>query len=104
MDRHGLVEFVRAHRDGVLSTLGPDGSPQSAYLTLTATDGGELVLDARAVSRKVANLLTDPRVAVVVGGRAGSTLQCEGVADIPSGADHDACAAAYAAAFPEFAP
>jgi PPOX class probable F420-dependent enzyme len=102
MDRHGLVEHVRAHGDGVLSTLGPDGSPQSAYLALAATDDGELVLDARAVSRKVANLRADPRVAVVVGGRAGSTLQCEGVADLPSGADRNACVAAYAAAFPEF--
>jgi len=103
MDRRGLVEFVRAHRDGVLSTLGPDGAPQSAYLALTATDDGELVLDARAVSRKVANLRADPRVAVVVGGNDGATLQCEGVADVPSGTDREACAAAYAEAFPQFA-
>jgi general stress protein 26 len=102
MDRSGLVEYVRAHADGVLSTLGPDGSPQAAYLAITATDQAELVLDARAVSRKVANLRADPRVAVVVGGRDGTTLQCEGVADVPSGADRERCAAAYLLAFPQF--
>ncbi|MEN0129923.1 MAG: pyridoxamine 5'-phosphate oxidase family protein [Brevundimonas sp.] len=103
MDRSGLVEYIRAQGDGVLSTLGPDGSPQAAYLAITATDQAELVLDARAVSRKVANLRADPRVAVVVGGRDGTTLQCEGVADIPSGTDRERCAAAYARAFPQFA-
>ena len=103
MDRRGLVEYVRAHGDGVLSTLGPDGAPQSAYLALTATDEAELVLDARGASRKVANLRADPRVAVVVGGRDGTTLQCEGFADVPSGDERDTCAAAYAATFPQFA-
>lgn len=102
MDRAGLVEYVRTQADGVLSTLGPDGSPQAAYLPMTATDRGELVLDARASSRKVANLRRDPRVAVVVGGRDGTTLQCEGVADLPDGADRDACARAYLEAFPQF--
>ena len=103
MDREELVAYVRAHGDGVLSTLGPDGSPQAAYLPIAATDAGELVLDARTSSRKVANLRRDPRVAVVVGGRDGTTLQCEGIADLPEGADRDACARAYLDAFPQFA-
>jgi GNAT superfamily N-acetyltransferase/general stress protein 26 len=103
MDRAGLVEYVRTQGDGVLSTLGPDGSPQAAYLPITATDTGELVLDARTSSRKVVNLRRDPRVAVVVGGRDGTTLQCEGLADLPEGADRDACAHAYLDAFPQFA-
>ncbi|WP_435735907.1 pyridoxamine 5'-phosphate oxidase family protein [Cellulosimicrobium sp. PMB13] len=103
MDVQQLVAYVRAHGDGVVSTLGPDGAPQAAYLALTATDRGELVLDARATSRKVANVRRDPRVAVVVGGADGTTLQAEGVADLPGGAERDRCAAAYAAAFPQFA-
>lgn len=102
MDREELVAYVRSHRDGVVSTLGPDGSPQAAYLPVTATDGGDLVLDARASSRKVANLRRNPRVAAVVGGRDGTTLQCEGVADLPEGADREACARAYLEAFPQF--
>ncbi len=30
-------------------------------------------------------------------------MQCEGTADVPAGADRRRCAAAYAAAFPQFA-
>lgn len=104
MDREELIAYVRSHREAVLSTIGPDGSPQAAYLPITATDRGELVLDARASSRKVANVRRDPRVAVVVGGADGTTLQCEGTADLPDGADRDACARAYLDAFPQFTP
>ena len=103
MDREELIAYVRSHRDGVLSTVGPDGSPQAAYLAMTATDRGDLVLDARASSRKIANVRRDPRVAVVVGGADGTTLQCEGTADLPDGADRDVCAQAYLDAFPQFA-
>ncbi|MFE4415476.1 pyridoxamine 5'-phosphate oxidase family protein, partial [Streptomyces sp. NPDC056821] len=85
LDRDSVMAFIRKHGDGVLSTLGPDGSPQSAYLTLAVTDRGEIVLDAREASRKVANPRRDGRVAVVVGGRDGVTLQAEGLADIPRG-------------------
>ncbi|MCA5894732.1 pyridoxamine 5'-phosphate oxidase family protein [Isoptericola sp. NEAU-Y5] len=98
-----LVAFVREHGDGVLTTAGPDGAPQAAYLSLAVTDDGELVLDARATSRKVANVRRDPRVAVVVGGRDGVTLQGEGRADLPTGPDLDRCRAAYRAAFEQFA-
>ncbi|MFE5337769.1 pyridoxamine 5'-phosphate oxidase family protein [Isoptericola sp. NPDC056573] len=98
-----LVGHVRAVGDGVVSTVGPDGAPQAAYLTLAVTARGELVFDARVGSRKVANLRRDPRVAVVVGGPGGTTLQVQGVADVPSGDDAARCADAYRAAFPRFA-
>jgi PPOX class probable F420-dependent enzyme len=103
LDRDTMTAFIRKHGDGVLSTLGPDGSPQSAYLTLAVTNRGEIVLDARETSRKVANLRRDARVAVVVGGRDGMTLQAEGLADIPSGDEQQRCADAYRNAFPQFA-
>ncbi len=102
LGREAWVAFVREHGDGVLSTAGP-GGPQAAYLALAATDEGELVLDARASSRKVSNLRRDERVAVVVGGRDGRTLQVEGVADVPGGVVRERCGDAYRAAFPQFA-
>ena len=34
-----IVAFVREHPDGVVSTLGPHGAPQAAYLPFAATDG-----------------------------------------------------------------
>ena len=97
------VDFIRSQGDAVICTLGAEGEPQAAYLSITATDAGELVLDAKADSRKVANLHRDPRIAVVVGGADGVTLQLQGLADFPTGADLDRCELAYATAFPQFA-
>ncbi|MDF2805307.1 MAG: 3-phosphoshikimate 1-carboxyvinyltransferase [Cellulosimicrobium sp.] len=103
MDREAFAGYVRSQGWGVVASLGDDGGPQAAFLAVAATGAGELVFDARSTSRKVANLARDPRVAVTIGGTDGTTLQCEGRADVPAGADRDRCAAAYAAAFPQFA-
>lgn len=103
MERAELVDYVRMQRDGVVSTIGPDGAPQAAYLSIAATDRGELVFDAKPDSRKVANIRRDARIAVVIGGRDGTTLQCEGLADVLDGDDLIRCSAAYVDAFPEFA-
>ncbi|GAA1957065.1 pyridoxamine 5'-phosphate oxidase family protein [Agromyces allii] len=105
MDRSELIAHVRANGDAVVSTLGPDGAPQAAYLSITATDRGELVFNARGGSRKIANLRRDPRIAVVVGGSDKTTLQVQGTAEVlAQGGDEDArAAAAYGEAFPWFA-
>jgi hypothetical protein len=42
-----LIDYVRAQRTGVVSTLGPGGQPQAAYLTFAVTGRGELVFDAK---------------------------------------------------------
>ena len=98
-----MVEYVRAQGWGVVSTIGPDGAAHSAFLELTATEPGELVFNARAGSRKIADLARDPRASVVVGGPDGTTLQVEGVADLPAGDERARCLAAYASAFPQYA-
>lgn len=102
VDLAQLVAFTNLHGDGVVSTLGPRGEPQSAYLSLAAMDDGSLVFDARADSRKIANLRGDGRVAVTVGGRDGASLQCEGIASLPVGEDRARCVAAFLERFPEF--
>lgn len=103
MDRQEFVDRVRAMHNGVVATAGPHGSPQAAYLDLTATDRGELVFNARSASRKIANICRDAGVAAVIGGPDGTTLQCEGHADLPDGSDRDRCIAAYLDTFPQFA-
>lgn len=103
MDLTAFIAYVRSHGDAVLSTLGPEGEPQAAFLSIAVTDEGELVFDAKDASRKIQNIRRDPRVAIVLGGADGTTMQVQGVADIPTGAGLDRCAAAYARAFPEFA-
>jgi len=102
MNRDEMVEYIRAQRDGVVSTLGEDGRPQAAYLPIAVTDAGELVFDAKPDSRKIANLGRDPRLAVVIGGADGTTLQAEGRADVLDGSDAARYAAEYVRFFPEF--
>ena len=75
MDRVELVAFVRAHGLGVVATSGPDGAPEAALVGLAATDDGELLFDTAVGSRKHANLVERPRVALVVGWDDEVTLQ-----------------------------
>lgn len=98
-----MAEYIRAQRAGVISTLGEDGGPQSAYLPIAVTDAGELIFDAKPDSRKIANILRDARIAVVVGGADGTTLQAEGRADVLEGSAAALYGEEYLRAFPEFA-
>jgi PPOX class probable F420-dependent enzyme len=101
MDRAQLVEFVRRRGLAVVATRGPDGAPQAALVGIAATDRGELVFDTAAGSRKVANLRAFPRVALVIGWDDEVTLQCEGQADVVTGADRDRCLRAYVQQYPD---
>ena len=103
MERPELVAYVGAHGDAVVSTSGPRGEPQAAYLSIAATTDGELVFTAMADSRKVANIRRDNRIAVVIGGPDQMTLQLQGTTDVPMGRDRERCEEAYLAAFPQFA-
>jgi PPOX class probable F420-dependent enzyme len=100
MDVSELVAFVRERTLAVVATLGPDGFPQAALVGMAATERGELVFDASASSRKVANIRRDPRIAAVVGWEDEVTMQVEGRADVPQGADRDRCLEAYFLTFP----
>jgi len=98
-----IVDYLRSHPAGVVATVGQDGTPQAAFVAIAATTDGELVFDAKRGSRKIANLRFNSRIAIVVGGTDDTTLQCEGIADIPDGAEREHAARAYLAAFPQFA-
>ena len=63
------------------------------------TDDLELVFDTLASTRKAANLRRDARVAVVIGWDEAQTVQLEGVADEPAGAELARLQAAYFGAF-----
>jgi hypothetical protein len=102
INRSRLVEFVRSHRWAIEATSSLEGSPQAAIVGVAVTEQLELVFDTLLSSRKAANLLANPRVALVIGGWRESspcTLQYEGVADFPSGAELEHLRALYFAAF-----
>jgi hypothetical protein len=71
----------------VRATRGTDGAPQAALVGITATWRGELDFNTSRSSRKHRNLSTFAQVALVIGWNDEMTVQCEGIADIPTGAD-----------------
>ncbi|MCC8939311.1 pyridoxamine 5'-phosphate oxidase family protein [Bradyrhizobium sp. Arg68] len=100
MTRAELVAFLRMHRLAVVSTL-HDGAPQAAVVGIAVTDDLEIIFDTLTTSRKYNNLRADPRAALVIGWDAEQTVQYEGVADFPAGAELAACKRVYFAAWPD---
>ena len=101
MDREQLVEFVRHRGLAVVATRDANGEPQAALVGVAATALGEIVFDTLTSSRKYRNINSHPRVALVIGWDDEVTLQCEGLADLPTGADLVRCTTAYFEQYPD---
>jgi pyridoxine/pyridoxamine 5'-phosphate oxidase len=89
-----VLPFLRRHRLAVVSTV-RDGAPQAAVVGIAVTDALDIFFDTLSASRKYANLVADPRVALVIGWDGEETVQIEGIADVPSGDELAACKQAY---------
>lgn len=82
-DLVGVYDFLRQQRHCVISTIGPDGYPQGATVAFSATWDMEVIFGTSNESRKFANLLSDPRVAITVTDEVKRyTLQYRGEAEI----------------------
>ncbi len=101
MTRAELLMFLQKHRLGVQSTVSPSGDPQSAVVGIAVTPELEIVFDTLDTSRKCRNLRADPRIAFVIGWDQEITVQLEGIADEPTGAERDRILETYFAAYPE---
>jgi general stress protein 26 len=104
VDDAALVQFIRNHRWAVLATASPASAPQAAIIGVAVTDDMELIFDTLSSSRKAANLRANPKVAAVIGGWKDDqpqTVQYEGLADVPEGAELERVKSAYFAAFPD---
>jgi hypothetical protein len=100
MDRAAIYAFMASNRYGIVSSIAADGSPQSAIVGIAVTSDLEIIFDTVKSSRKYPNLIARPQCAFVIGGWAGEqTLQYEGVAVEPIGAELERCRAAYFAAW-----
>jgi PPOX class probable F420-dependent enzyme len=95
-----VVAFLRGCREAVVSSLAADGAPQSAVVGIAVSDGGEIVFDTLGDTRKAANLRRDPRVALTAW-HGEKTVQIEGLADEPAGAERERLVAVYLGAFPD---
>jgi pyridoxine/pyridoxamine 5'-phosphate oxidase len=95
-----LVALLRRFRMGVVSTVSATGQPQSAIVGIAIGDTLELVFDTLTTTRKYANLVREPRVAVVMG-EGELTIQMEGHAEVPAGAELTRAREIYFAAWPD---
>jgi pyridoxine/pyridoxamine 5'-phosphate oxidase len=98
-----LLQYLRRSKLATLSTLGPDGSPQSALVGIGVTDDLRIVFDTVSTSRKHRNLARDARIALVVAGPDEQTVQYEGLAfPVPtSGSDGAQLREAYYLSWPD---
>ena len=90
MDPRQLLDFLRQHRLAVESSVSVADCPQAAVVGFAVTDELEIIFDTLQSTRKAQNVRRNSQVALVIGGwNAGDerTVQFEGIADEPSGAE-----------------
>jgi hypothetical protein len=101
MTRAELATFLGRHRLGVLASVAASGGPQAAVVGVAVSADLELVFDTLGSTRKATNLRRDGRAALVVGWDEEQTVQLEGIADEPTGAELARLKQIYFAAFPD---
>lgn len=104
MDSKNLLEFMRQHRLAVQASISPWDCPQAAVIGFAVTNDFEIVFDTLDSTRKAQNLRRNPRLALVIGGlNAGDeqTVQYEGIADEPSGAELERLKGLYYGVYPD---
>lgn len=104
LTRTDLLAFLRSHHYAVQSSTHANGAPQSAVVGIAVSDDFEIVFDTLDASRKAQNLRARAGIAFVIGSPAGDaerSVQFEGVADEPTGAERARLTALYYAVFPD---
>jgi uncharacterized glyoxalase superfamily protein PhnB len=96
-----LLAFLRRHRLAVQASRSAAGGPQAAVVGFAVSDELEIVFDTETTSRKYANLMADPRIALVVGWDDEVTAQLEGVADFPTGKAAERIREVYFGVYPD---
>jgi len=87
MDRAGVYEFIAKQKLAVVSSRGPGGAPQSALVGIAVTPGLDIVFDTLETTRKYRNLVAAPECSFVIGCSSEVTVQYEGLAEEPAGAE-----------------
>jgi general stress protein 26 len=99
-----LLDYMRLHRLAVQASVSVAGVPQAAMVGFAVSDQFEIVFDTIQTTRKAQNLRQNPHLALVIGGWVPDderTVQYEGEADEPSGAELDRLKQVYYAAYPD---
>lgn len=101
MTKAELFNFMTANKLGVLGYLSPRGTPRSALVGIAVTPALEIIFDTVSSSRKYGDLLANPAASFVIGWAGEVTVQLEGQAFQPTGADLERYQQVYFAAWPE---
>jgi hypothetical protein len=101
--RAAVLEFMRCHSLAVQASVSAAGAPQAAVVGFVVTDDFEIFFDTVDTTRKVANLRCNARCSLVIGGMLDGderTVQVDGTADEPQGADLERLKQIYLGRFP----
>lgn len=104
LTRSSLLDFIRGHRYAVEASVAAAGGLQAAVVGIVVSDAFEVVFDTLETTRKAQNLALDPRIAFVIGGVLDGeerTVQYEGMADRPAGAELRTAQELYFDTFPD---
>jgi hypothetical protein len=101
LDREAIHLFMTTHRYGVVSSVTKSGSPQSALVGIATTPELEIIFDTLKSTRKYSNLIERPSCSFVVGWGGEQTVQFEGIAIEPKGAELERYLQAYFAVWPD---
>jgi hypothetical protein len=93
--------FIKRHKYGVVSSISKGDKPQSALVGIAVTPEVEIVFDTLKSARKYQNLVERPHCSLVIGWEAEQTLQLEGVAFEPEGAELRRYQEVYFSAWPD---
>jgi general stress protein 26 len=99
-----LLTFMREHPLAVQASVSAAQGAQAAVVGIVVTDDFEVFFDTAATSRKVDNLRRNPQIAFVIGGTTVGderTVQYEGIADEPTGAELERLTELYFESFPD---
>ena len=99
-----LLRVMRSARYAVEASVTQNAAPQAAVIGVAITDAFEIVFDTIGASRKAQNLRVNRRVALVLGNCYDGderTIQYEGLADEPDGAELRRLKNLYFEVFPD---
>jgi uncharacterized pyridoxamine 5'-phosphate oxidase family protein len=101
MDFPSIYRFLAQQRYGVISSLSDTDRPQSALVGIAVTPELEIVFDTLKTTRKYPNLISRPACSIVTGWENEQTVQLEGTAFEPEGAELAKYQQIYFATWPD---
>jgi hypothetical protein len=99
-----LLDFLKEHRLAAEASVSVSSGAQAAVVGFAVTERFEIIFDTLESARKLANIRRNPKVALVIGGFTPGderTVQYEGVADEPAGAELERLLDVYYRVYPD---